>query len=165
VPATATIVRMFDWSRIDDLDGNAAADALVEARREVLAAEAKQFALAAHWADLHGGDGDEQRGPALPGTERVVPIRGGRTGCVDGCPEIEEYAAAELAALLGRSTVSGEQLIADAVAVRHRHPLLWSAIRAAARRCGWQRRSPDGASGRTSTPSRPSGSPPRPRHT
>jgi hypothetical protein len=60
----------------------------------------------------------------------VVPIRGGRRGNVDGCPEVAEYAGAELAALTGRSTVAGEQLMADSVAVRHRHPLLWSAIRA-----------------------------------
>ena len=99
-------------------------------RHEVLAAEAKQFALAAHWADLHAGDGLEPGRERLPGTERLVPIRGGRSGCVDGCPEINEYAGAELAALLGRSTAAGEQLIADAVAVRHRHPLLWSGIRA-----------------------------------
>ncbi len=121
---------MFDWSWIDDLDGNAAADALAAVRQEVVAAEAKQFALAAHWADLHAGDGDESDHERLPGTRRVVPIRGGRSGCVDGCPEIDEYAGAELAALLGRSTAAGEQLISDAVAVRHRHPLLWSGIRA-----------------------------------
>src|SRR5438128_2217448 len=36
---------------------------------------------------------------------------------------------AELAALLGRSTVGGEQLIRDAVIIRHRHPALWAAIK------------------------------------
>ena len=121
---------MFDWPWIDELDRDAAADALVEARRELLAAEAKQFALAAHWADLHAGEDLDPSLAQLPGAQRLVPIRGGRNGCADGCPEVEEYAGAELAAYLGRSTITGEQLIADALAVRHRHPSLWSGIRA-----------------------------------
>ncbi len=126
----AIIESMFDWSWIDDLDRGAAADALVEARQELRAAEAKQFALAAHWADMHGGEDLDPVLSQLPGAQRLVPIRGGRTGCVEGCPEVEEYAGAELAAYLGRSTVAGEQLMSDALAVRHRHPLLWSGIRA-----------------------------------
>lgn len=121
---------MFDWSWIDDLDANSAADALAACREEVLAAEAKQFALAAHWADLRDPDFVEDLRSQLPGTRRLVPIRGGRSGNADGCPLIDEYAGAELAALLGRSTAAGEQMVADAVAVRHRHPSLWSCIRA-----------------------------------
>jgi hypothetical protein len=121
---------MFDWSWMDDLDANGAADALAEARLELLAAEAKQFALAATWADRHAGNFVDDTRRLLPGEQRLVPVRGGLSGCTDGCPEIGEYAGAELAALLGRSTIAGEQLIADAVAVRHRHPELWSAVRA-----------------------------------
>lgn len=120
---------MFDWPWIDDLDRDAAADALVQARDELRAAEAKRFALAAHWADVHGGEDLDPVASQLPGAQRLVPIRGGRSGCVDGCPEVEEYAGAGLAAYLGCSTVAGEQLIADSVAVRHRHPALWSGIR------------------------------------
>ena len=42
-----------DW--IEELDAQMAADALVAVHQEVRAAEAKQFVLAAHWADLHAG--------------------------------------------------------------------------------------------------------------
>jgi hypothetical protein len=45
------------------------------------------------------------------------------------CPEIDEFAGAELAALTGTTTRNGEQLIRDALLVRCRHPRLWSGIR------------------------------------
>ena len=121
---------MFDWPWIEELDRDAAADALVAAREELRAAEAKVFVLAAHWADLHGGEDLDPARSRLPGEQKVVPIRGSRTGNTGGCPPVEEYAAAGLGAYLGRSTAAGDQLIADTLAVRHRHPGLWSAIRA-----------------------------------
>lgn len=102
----------------------------MQAHRDVRVAEARLFALAGHWAVLHGEETVPLRDAQLPGAQKVVPIRGGRRGCVDGCPEVAEYAGAELAALTGRSTAAGEQLMSDSVAVRHRHPLLWSAIAA-----------------------------------
>ena len=110
---------------VDDLDANAVADALVAVGAKVVAAEAEQFRLVAHWADLHA--------PELVGevTEELVHLRGGeriRLSGADGTPEITEFAAAEVGALSGRSTRGGEQLIADAVNVRFRHPLLWAAI-------------------------------------
>ena len=110
---------------VDDLDASAVADALADVGAKVVAAEAEQFRLAAHWADLHA--------PVLVGevTEELVHLRGGervRLAGADGTPEIMEFAAAELGALLGRSTRGGEQLIADAANVRFRHPLLWAAI-------------------------------------
>ena len=117
------IEHMFESSWIDDLAADEAADELARARDLVLAAEALQFALAAHWADLHAPELVEGTRRSLPGMPRVV-----RCG-PEGCPGIDEYAGAELAALLGRSTASGEQLIRDAVTVRHRHPRLWAGIR------------------------------------
>lgn len=117
---------MFDWTWIDELDGNAAADELARSRDLLVAAEAGQFLLAAHWADLHAPTFvDDCRGE-LPGRPRAV-----RAGA-DGCPEIEEFAGSELAVLTGRTTRSGEQLVRDAVNVRHRHPQLWAGIRAGA---------------------------------
>ena len=99
--------------------------------------EAEQFVLAAHWADLHAPetvldllDDVEQIGRAsVPGSER------GRPAGADGAPMIAEFAAAELAALLGMSTTAGRQLIADAVNLRHRHPLLWGRLCAGDVRC------------------------------
>ncbi len=118
------IEHMFEPSWIDDLTASEAADELARVRDLVVAAEATQFALAAHWADLHAPDVVEDVCRSLPGMPRLV-----RSG-PEGCPEVGEYAGAELAVLLGRSTASGEQLIRDAVTVRHRHPGLWAGIRA-----------------------------------
>ena len=117
---------MFDISQLDDLDAVAASDALAEVRRKVLAVEAEQLCLAAHWADLHAPEfveDCEELLPGAPGSERTKQLGG------DGCPEMSEFAGAELAALLGRSTGSGEALIVDAVTLRHRHPGLWRGIR------------------------------------
>jgi hypothetical protein len=121
---------MFDIRDVDELSGPALSDALAASRKQLMAAEARQFVLAAQWADHHAGDFVEDHLSTLPGMPRLVPLRGGSTGSVDGCPQIEEYAGAELAALLGCSTVAGEQLIADAVVLRHRHPLMWTALKA-----------------------------------
>ena len=119
-------------ARVDELDAVGASDALAASTVKVMAAEAEQFYLAAHWADLHAPEvvadqhaaWDAGWDSSLPGAERWVPAGADRT------PLMGEFAAAELAALLGRSTAGGEQLVADAVNVRHRHPLLWAGIAA-----------------------------------
>jgi hypothetical protein len=113
---------MFEVLAVEELGADVAADELVAARDRILSAEADQFRLAAHWADLHDSEFVDDCLRLLPGEERAVPAG------ADGCPRLAEFAGAELAALLGRSTTSGEQLIADAVNVRHRHPLLWAGI-------------------------------------
>ncbi len=120
---------MEDLTWIDELDGVRAADALVAAGARLVQAEAEQFRLAAQWVDLHAPAWvahEERRldGPADRGRERLVAIG------ADGTPEVAEYATAELGALLGRSTRGGQQLAADAVNVRHRHPLLWAGVMA-----------------------------------
>jgi hypothetical protein len=126
---------MIDTEWIDELDGDTAADALVAVRDELRAVEAKRLLMAAHWADLHASedltDAELALSPrsasgrvlVLPGCERMVPAGAA------GTPEIEEFAAAELAALLGVSTGTGDQLIADALNLRHRHPRAWATVR------------------------------------
>jgi hypothetical protein len=69
----------------------------------------------------------------LPGTERSRRFGG------DGTPEAGEFAAAELAVLLGLSLAAAGSLIADALDLRHRHPLLWRAVMAGQVRV-WQAR-------------------------
>ncbi len=128
---------MIDVGRIDELDGDAAADALVTVRDELRFAEAERFLLAAHWADLHA---PQELSPGevalctdasgrvrltaevLPGGEQPIRV------AADGTPEVMEFAAAELAALLGISTNTGVQLIADALNLRHRHPRAWATV-------------------------------------
>lgn len=114
---------MFEWDWIDELDGSQAADELARSRELLLAAEAGQFLLAAHWAVVHAPDFVTETAGSLPGIAGVVPAG------PDGCPEIDEFAGAELAALTGQGTRAGEQMVRDAVTVRHRHPQLWARLR------------------------------------
>ena len=110
---------------IGETDGQAAADALVSNHARLVEAEAAEFALAAHWADLHDertlvrGDGS---GRVLPGTEQAKRYGGA------GTPLVGEFAAAELGCLLSRGHIAATTLIADAIDVRHRLPMLWSAV-------------------------------------
>ena len=69
----------------------------------------------------------------MPGMER--PRRYGGPGT----PEAGEFAAAELALLLGCSIAAASALIADALDIRHRLPLLWEAVSAGTVRV-WQAR-------------------------
>jgi hypothetical protein len=75
---------------------------------------------AAHWADLHGVV--DAAPSALPGTERLVRLGG------DGTPEVAEFAAAELGAELSLSPYAASLLMADALDLRHRLPVLWGRI-------------------------------------
>ena len=70
----------------DDLERQAVADAIVESTAALLAVEARQFVLAAQWADLH----PTSSGTVLPGTERSRRYGG------EGTPFAGEFAAAEL---------------------------------------------------------------------
>ncbi len=121
---------------IEETDGQGAADALVANHARLVEAEAAEFALAAHWADLHdestltSGTG---AGRVLPGTERAKQYGGA------GTPLVGEFAAAELGCLLGRSPVAAATLVADALDVRHRLSLLWSAVNDGSARV-WQAR-------------------------
>jgi Domain of unknown function (DUF222) len=114
-----------EW--IAETDGQAAADALVANHARLVEAEVAEFGLAAHWADLHDEqtvqDGDGS-GRILAGTERALRLGG------EGTPLVAEFAAAELGCLIGRGAVAARTLIADALDVRHRHPLLWAAVSA-----------------------------------
>ena len=85
--------------------------------------------LAAAWADVHDLD------PTAPGYEPLVERAVGYGG--DGCPDVSEYAVHELGALRGTSSGTAEQLVADALDLRHRHPRLWDRVRAGEVRA-WQ---------------------------
>ena len=81
-----------------------------------------KFLLAARWADENAPEFVEDLARQLPGMPRAVRVS-------EDCPEIDEFAGAELAVLLGLSTQSGERLIGDALLVRHRHPRLWERVK------------------------------------
>jgi hypothetical protein len=99
--------------------------AAAEANEHTLTtAETRRLQIAAHWADLHPGDGVVQS--RLPGTERPVRLGG------DGTPTVGDFAAAELGCVLRISEGSACRLIGDALDLRHRLPLVWAAALAGA---------------------------------
>ncbi|MFT4009628.1 MAG: hypothetical protein QM655_06240 [Nocardioidaceae bacterium] len=99
------------------------AAALVQVRHDEMAAAARKLALAALWADTH----DPCTIPsdvAASGQRRAVEIGAA------GTPSIDEYGADELGCLLQVSPYRARRLIADALNLRHRHPLLWQRVQA-----------------------------------
>ena len=108
---------MFDTD-ISTLDADATLTEAASVQTTANLVEARRLQIAAHWADLHGVLTDSS---ALPGAERMVCLGG------DGTPEVAEFAPAELGAVAGESTGAATNRIADALDLRHRHPLLWPA--------------------------------------
>jgi hypothetical protein len=116
-----------DTTRIDELDGQQVADALVATHAGLIDAEVTEFLLVGQWAVVHNPDtltGPDAAGSGrvLPGTEHAKQLGG------LGTPGVAEFAAAELGCLLGRSTYSAAMLLGDVLDLQHRHPLLWQAI-------------------------------------
>jgi hypothetical protein len=90
--------------------------------RTLITAETRRLQIAAHWADLHPGDAvDKSR---LPGSEHPVRLGG------DGTPTVAGFAPAELGCVLRISDGSVSRLIGDALDLRHRLRLTWTAIQA-----------------------------------
>ena len=85
----------------------------------LIIAETRRLQIAAHWADLHPGEAIADS--RLPGTERPVRLGG------DGTPTVGDFAAAELGCVLRMSDGSASRLMADALDLRHRLPLTWTA--------------------------------------
>ena len=109
---------------LDVMDGQGVADALDANRRVVLGRQAFEMRLVAGWADLYGPDTvpRDGRGRVLPGMEQAK-LYGGA-----GTPEVGEFATAELALLLGVPPQTADNLVRDALDLRHRHPALWARI-------------------------------------
>lgn len=99
-----------------------------------MSADARIFELAAVFADQHSGDSLPRSRTVLPGMERAVQVGGA------GTPRIEEFAFAELGARLQMGPWSARQLVADALDVRHRFPLIWSRVMTGRARIGNARR-------------------------
>lgn len=107
---------------VSGLDADGVLSQAREGQRVVNLADARIFALAAQWADLHGVLDGPDAGRALPGMEQLVRYGG------EGTPEVAEFAPAEFAAELGVSAAVGISLVADALDLRHRLPKLWSRV-------------------------------------
>ncbi|MEL4358495.1 MULTISPECIES: DUF222 domain-containing protein [unclassified Luteococcus] len=109
----------------DDLPATTLAtiEALRAERRARRESEARDFRLIAHLADLYSDvDEVDSSEPALPGRERLVALGGA------GTPGVAEGCALELAADLHVRVEEATALIATALDVRHRLPVLWQMV-------------------------------------
>ena len=117
---STTIVERFE---VGDLDPAAVLEAAAEAEQAERRAALRKLELAYQWAVLHPATADTgvetPGGPALLADESL----GG-----DGTPAVAAFTAEPFALALGISPSSGAQLIADALDLRHRHPLLWKRL-------------------------------------
>lgn len=95
-----------------------AAAALAHAQEELRAAEVASVVSMLALCDLHRVDESN----LFEGAERWV--RGGS----DGTPLIGEFVSGEVAGLLGVSIGAAAGRIAQALDLRHRHPLLWGSV-------------------------------------
>ena len=100
-------------------------DAAKDAVAARLQADVDLLVAAAEWAVLHPAT--EATGYAGYGDgslfgEDLVPLAG------DGAPLVAEFAPAELAAVLGWSTETVTQLMADALELHHRLPRVWADV-------------------------------------
>jgi Domain of unknown function (DUF222) len=111
-----------DVVAIDDMSGEELLDhvgalAATQRRCEVQILEA-----AVQHAYLHNGDSLDPDESRKPGRERARRLGG------DGTPDVGEFAAAELGARLGMSTISAGLLMGDGLDLMHRLPRLWRRV-------------------------------------
>ncbi|SDS79435.1 DUF222 domain-containing protein [Microlunatus soli] len=108
---------------LEQLDlGGLAAAASVCASAE-MAAGCRLLQIAAIWADNHPADGIfHQRTPLAVAGERTMQFGG------EGTPDVAEFAPAELAPEIGESVYQATSLLADALDLRHRFPMIWRRV-------------------------------------
>ncbi|WP_433021140.1 hypothetical protein [Kribbella sp. CA-294648] len=114
---------MFEYE-LTDLDAaqTLAASAREQARENDAAIQ--RLLLAAHYADLHPSPAMLPGDQRSPGGEREIRYGG------PGCPGVAEFAVAEFGVVHGVSTESAAKFIGQALALRHRLPLIWQRINA-----------------------------------
>jgi len=87
-------------------------------------AGAELLVLAYEWAVAHPADRLDPKEAGKPGRERATILGG------PGTPEVTEFAAAEFGARIGRTSHHGRKLMAGALDLRIRLPLLWGRVQA-----------------------------------
>ncbi|TDW15482.1 hypothetical protein [Kribbella kalugense] len=112
----------------EDLDALPTVD-LLESAAELRAlshrAEARLLQHALAYADRYHPSAHPARRPgrrSCDGRERAVVLGG------DGCPEILEFAIAEFGVMLGISPWVAADYLGQALALRHRFPLMWARV-------------------------------------
>ena len=113
------------------MSGDQLAAAIVDNHTELLRRECRVLELACAWADLH-----DQTGLGLeyaPLVERACMVGG------PGTPMVSEFCVTELGALQGTGPMAARALVADALDLRYRLPMLWKQVQAGQVRA-WQAR-------------------------
>ncbi|GAB2626045.1 hypothetical protein GCM10027270_11130 [Nocardioides ginkgobilobae] len=87
-------------------------------------AGAQLLVLAYEWAVAHPADRLDPQQAGKPGRERATLIGG------PGTPVVTEFAAAEFGARIGRTTHGGRKVMAAALDLKLRLPLLWARVQA-----------------------------------
>ena len=80
--------------------------------------------LAYEWAVAHPEQRLDARASVKPGREQARPFGG------EGTPEVTEFAASTFGAAIGRTSHAGRRLMAAALDLQLRLPLLWSRVQA-----------------------------------
>jgi hypothetical protein len=124
-----------------ELDAAATLRVVVEQRRRQDRAAAEELRAVAHWADLHRLAADEVVGAVDPDIANDLCRRGiagedvsvlGREAELrlsgQGAFLVEEFAVAEVAAVLGMSEHAGRSYVGQAVELRDRLPRLWDRV-------------------------------------
>ena len=128
---------------VEDLDAAGVLQAAAEAEQAERRAAADELRLAYQWAVLNPAT--TETGVETPGGPALDVLTKDESLGGDGTPAVAAFTPETFALKLGISPAAGAQLIADALDLRHRLPLLWKRVPAC--RC---------------RPGRPAGSPNKP---
>jgi hypothetical protein len=113
---------------LDELEPGELLERVARAETAERAAALSKVELAVRWCVAHPATADTGAAvwgdSGLPGLVDCDETLGG-----DGCPLVSAHAPEPFAAALGVSTTTGMQLLADALDLTHRLPLIWQRVR------------------------------------
>ncbi len=115
---------------VEDLDPVALLEVAEANEREIRQREVLRLRLACQWAVLHPATAES--GVATPGGPALGVLTHDESLGGDGTPPVAAFTPEAFALQLGMSPAGGAQLIADALDLRHRLPLLWKRVTALA---------------------------------
>ena len=112
---------------VEDLDAAGVLEAAAQAEQAERRAALMKLRLAYQWAVLHPATAET--GVATPGGPALDVLTRDESLGGDGTPAVAAFTPETFALKLGISPSAGAQLIADALDLRHRLPLLWKRVR------------------------------------
>jgi hypothetical protein len=112
---------------LDELEPAELLERVTRAETAERAAALRKLELAAQWCVVHPVSDQTEAAvwgdAGLPGLSECDETLGG-----DGCPLVSAFAPEPFAAALGVSTMTGMQLLADALDLTHRLPAIWRRV-------------------------------------